>query len=192
MRQWWMCLFQTASKTRGRLRSSKLRNPKNSSSHLIHSYTLARGCGETILEPSKNVSAPSGLFSEQKHKARARLHSAVAESENWRWLPLRMSTHRCRNGSNSWGLSWRLLAALVRGLRSPSTASSHTPSGADAQRDPASCRTKGKKKWCWQWWQQRRLVVKMHLSNQADYKKKCLPPTNAVIWWVKWGTRPSF
>lgn len=80
-----------------------------------------------------------------KLEAHARFQSAAAESETEGWLPLLMSTHHCRNGSNSWGLSWRLLAALVQGLHSPSTPSNHTPSGADAQRDPASCGTEGKK-----------------------------------------------
>lgn len=43
----------------------------------------------------------------------AKSHWAAADSEDWGWWPLWVSTHHCRNESNSWGLSWLLLAALV-------------------------------------------------------------------------------
>lgn len=61
----------------------------------------------------------------------------------------RSTAHRWRTESGSSGPSWPPLAALVRGLRSPSQPGSRTPSGGDARWLPASCGTQEETQmWC--------------------------------------------
>lgn len=49
-------------------------------------------------------------------------HFPDPTARQWKFCRMRvlwLSTHHCRNGSNSWGQSWRLPAALALGLCSP-------------------------------------------------------------------------